>query len=186
MEYGPSSCLSVHPKVVDHYQCINDLLKSKMPQMPYKAIRQMYTKYKQRPKFYVDWQSFLTHDDINYLQVGWSLGLFCLSRVKKLVGSWQWLGSTFQRSWQEWFSQQHPAHPDVWPRRTDLPTSRWKLLLRSRLESPEASRDRHLDRQRPLVNSFDNRERPLATGIYVAGGRRRLVWESREALAIVI
>ena len=60
-------------------------LKSKMLQMPYKAIRQMYTKYKQRPKFYVDWHSFLTHDDINYLQVGWSLGLCCLSRVKTLT-----------------------------------------------------------------------------------------------------
>ncbi len=42
-------------------------------------------------------------------------------------------------------------------------------------ESPEASRDRHLDRQRPLAKSFESRERPLATGIYVAGGLRRLV-----------
>ena len=42
-------------------------------------------------------------------------------------------------------------------------------------ESPEASRDRHLDRQRPLAKSFESRERPLATGIYVAGGLRQLV-----------
>ena len=42
-------------------------------------------------------------------------------------------------------------------------------------ESPEASRDRHLDRQRPLAKSFESRERPLATGIYVARGLRRLI-----------
>ena len=43
-----------------------------MLQMSYKAIRQMYKAYKQRPKFYVDWQNILSHDDVNTVQVSWS------------------------------------------------------------------------------------------------------------------
>ena len=50
-----------------------------MLEVSYTAIRQMYNTYKQRAKFYVDWQNILSHDDVNTAQVGcsglWSLGL---------------------------------------------------------------------------------------------------------------
>ena len=59
-------------------------------------------------------------------------------------------------------------------------------------ESPEASRDRHVDRQRPLAKSFESRERPPATRLRVARGsgdrhldRQRPLatsFESRERL----
>ena len=40
-----------------------------MLQVSYTAIRQMYNAYKQRSKFYVDWQSSLSHGDVNTAQV---------------------------------------------------------------------------------------------------------------------